>query len=110
MKHVYQKLVRDHIPEIIEKDHKTCKIRKLNDEDYLQCLKDKLIEECHEVVNSNQNDIINEIADVLEVIEALEKTLHIDEEEVRHVKEKKALQNGAFKEKIFLEYVEDSHE
>lgn len=107
MKHIYNKLIRDCIPEIIENDHKTCATRILNDEEYLVCLKSKLLEECHEVINVEGEDIKKEIADVLEV---LENTLHIDHQEVLSIKEKKARSNGAFDKKIYLEYVEDSYE
>lgn len=107
MKHIYNKLIRDCIPEIIENDHKTCATRILNDEEYLKCLKSKLLEECHEVMNAEGEDIKKEIADVLEV---LENTLHIDHQEVLSIKEKKAHSNGAFDKKIYLEYVEDSYE
>lgn len=110
MKHIHNKLVRDRIPEIIENDHKTCLTRILNDDEYLVCLKSKLLEECHEVMNAEGEDIKKEIADVLEVLEALENTLHIDHKEVLSIKEKKARSNGAFKNKIYLEYVEDSYE
>lgn len=72
MKHIHNKLVRDRIPEIIENDHKTCVTRILNDDEYLVCLKSKLLEECHEVMNAEGEDIKKEIADVLEVLEALE--------------------------------------
>ena len=107
MKHIYNKLIRDRIPEIIENDHKTCATRILNDEEYLKCLKSKLLEECNEVINAEGEDIKKEIADVLE---ALENTLHIDHQEVLSIKEKKARSNGAFDKKIYLEYVEDSYE
>lgn len=107
MKHIYNKLVRDRIPEIIENDHKTCVTRTLNDEEYLKCLKSKLLEECHEVIDAEGEDIKKEIADVLE---ALENTLHIDHQEVLSIKQKKAHSNGAFDKKIYLEYVEDSYE
>lgn len=107
MKHIYNKLIRDRIPEIIENDYKTCATRILNDEEYLKCLKSKLLEECHEVMNAEGEDIKKEIADVLE---ALENTLHIDHQEVLSIKEKKARSNGAFDKKIYLEYVEDSYE
>lgn len=113
MKHIYNKLIRDRIPEIIENDHKTCATRILNDEEYLKCLKSKLLEECHEVINAEGEDIKKEIADVLEVLEALEaleNTLHIDHQEVLSIKEKKGRSNGAFDKKIYLEYVEDSYE
>lgn len=107
MKHIYNKLIRDRIPEIIENDYKTCATRILNDEEYLKCLKSKLLEECHEVMNAEGEDIKKEIADVLEV---LENTLHIDHQEVLSIREKKARSNGAFDKKIYLEYVEDSYE
>ena len=61
-------------------------------------------------VNAEGEDIKKEIADVLEVLEALENTLHIDHKEVLSIKEKKAHNNGAFDKKIYLEYVEDSYE
>ena len=110
MKHIYNKLVRDRIPEIIENDHKTCATRILNDEEYLKCLKSKLLEECHEVMDAEGEDIKKEIADVLEVLEALENTLHIDHKEVLPIKEKKARSNGAFNNKIYLKYVENPYE
>ena len=107
MKHIHNKLVRDRIPEIIENDHKTCVTRILNDDENLKCLKNKLLEECHEVMNAEGENIKKEIADVLE---ALENTLHIDQQEIMSIKEKKAHNNGAFDKKIYLEYVEDSYE
>ena len=110
MKHIYNKLVRDRIPEIIENDHKTCATRILNDEEYLECLKSKLLEECHEVMDAEGEDIKKEIADVLEVLEALENTIHINQQEIMSIKEKKAHNNGAFDKKIYQEYVEDSYE
>lgn len=110
MKHIHNKLVRDRIPEIIENDHKTCKTRILDNNEYLECLKTKLLEECHEVIDAEGEDIKKEIADILEVLEALENILHIDNQEVLFIKQKKAHNNGAFDKKIYLEYVEDSHE
>lgn len=110
MKHIHNKLVRDRIPEIIENDHRTCVTRILNDDEYLACLKSKLLEECHEVIEAEDEDIKKEIADVLEVLEALENTLHIDRQEIISIKEKKAHNNGAFDKKIYLEYVEDAYE
>ena len=45
MKKIYNKLVRDNIPEIIEKDHKECNIRILEKEEYFVELNKKLDEE-----------------------------------------------------------------
>lgn len=111
MKQIHNKLVRDRIPEIIENNHKTCKTRILDNNEYLECLKTKLLEECHEVIDAEDEDNIKkEIADVLEVLEALENTFHINHQEVLSIKQKKARSNGAFDKKIYLEYVEDSYE
>lgn len=60
MKHIHDKLVRDRIPKIIENDHKTCATRILNDDEYLACLKSKLLEECHEVIEAEGEDIKKE--------------------------------------------------
>ena len=42
---IYNKLVRDNIPEIIEASGKTCEMEILSDEEYLQMLDKKLDEE-----------------------------------------------------------------
>ena len=44
----YHKLVRDRIPEIIEKDGKQCTCSVLLDEDYIRLLDQKLNEELNE--------------------------------------------------------------
>lgn len=107
MKIIHNKLVRDRIPEIIEKDNKTCKVRVLDDFEYLECLKSKLLEEGNEVKNANSRiEIIKEIADVLEVLDAIKACYAITDDEIMDIKNKKATSNGAFNKKLFLEYVE----
>ena len=107
MKIIHNKLIRDNIPEIIEKDNKTCKVRVLDDAEYLACLKDKLLEEGNEVkLASDRSEVIKEIADVLEVLDAIKGCYGITDEEVMVVKNKKVSSNGAFNKRLFLEYVE----
>lgn len=103
---VHNKLVRDHIPEIIEEDQKQCKTHVLNNEEYIVELKKKLGEEAREVQEAvDKIETIKEIADVLEVLDALKTVCGISDEEVQVIKEKKAMKNGKFEKKIFLEYV-----
>ena len=64
---VYNKLVRDKIPEIIEADGKICKIEILSDAKYLEMIDAKLDEELAEY-HKDQN--LEELADLLEVIHA----------------------------------------
>lgn len=111
MKIIHNKLVRDNIPEIIQKANKTPNIRILDNDDYLYYLKLKLVEEAKEASNTNNNDeLINELADVVEVIEAIIKTTNIAIEDINNAKISKANKNGQFNKKIFLESVDDNNE
>lgn len=62
------KLVRDKIPQIIESSGKTCRTRILNKEEYIQYLEAKLNEELSKYQQSKEAE---ELADLLEVMEAL---------------------------------------
>ena len=65
---VYNKLVRDKIPEIIEADGKYCKTRILSGEEYIAALEAKLNEE---VAEYQKDKNLEEIADVFEVLQAI---------------------------------------
>lgn len=101
---VYNKLVRDNIPDIIRKNSEIPHISILDDEKYLQELKTKLIEETNEFIASEE---LMELADILEVVEYLAKAKGSNLNEILKLKEQKEIKNGAFEKKIFLEYVED---
>ena len=101
---VYNKLVRDNIPEIIRSKGETPHTTILDDEKYLQELKTKLLEETNEFIESEE---IMELADILEVVEYLAKAKGSNLTEIMKLKQQKALKNGAFEKKIFLECVED---
>lgn len=99
---VYNKLVRDKIPEIITKDNKKAVTKILNDEDYLIELNRKIQEEVKEYLESNG---IEELADIVEVIYGILEVKNISIEEFENVRKSKVQKRGAFKEKIFLEKV-----
>lgn len=104
----HNKLVRDNIPRIINDANKQCKTRILDEDEYRLELKKKLIEESNEVLKAEDKDeITKEITDVLEVLDALKETYNISNETIETIKNNKAIKNGKFKEKIFLEYVEE---
>lgn len=104
----YNKLVRDRIPEIIEKTGKKFSTRILDDNEYIKELKKKSFEELQEYVETNNNeDAIEELADVLEIIHALAEYHGVSIEEVEEIRKQKADKRGGFKEKIFLIEVED---
>ncbi|MCI9642002.1 MAG: nucleoside triphosphate pyrophosphohydrolase [Eubacterium sp.] len=102
---VYNKLVRDNIPDIIRKNGEIPCISILDDDKYLDELKTKLIEETNEFIESEE---LMELADILEVVEYLAKAKGSNLDEILRLKEQKEIKNGAFEKKIFLEFVEDA--
>lgn len=101
----YCKLVRDHIPEIIEASGKTCVTETLSDEDYLRMIDAKLDEELAEYHN-DQN--IEELADLMEVIYAAAIARGYTIDQLENVRTEKAEKRGGFQKKILLlEVTED---
>jgi predicted house-cleaning noncanonical NTP pyrophosphatase (MazG superfamily) len=102
-KKVYNKLVRDKIPEIIQADGKRLKSRILSDEEHVVALLKKFEEELAELKEA-QN--VEELADLHEVLLALADALSINHQELEKVRQDKAAKRGGFQQKIFLESVE----
>ena len=100
---IYNKLVRDKIPEIIEVSGKTCETKILSNEEYLQMLDKKLDEELAEY-RKDQN--IEELADLLEVLYATAKARGYSIEELEHVRGEKQKARGGFEGRILLKSVE----
>jgi predicted house-cleaning noncanonical NTP pyrophosphatase (MazG superfamily) len=106
---VYNKLVRDKIPEVIERSGKTFSTRVLSDEEYIQELQNKLQEELEEYLNApNDTNSIEELADLLELIHALTVIHNSSVEELEQVRVKKAADRGGFKDRVFLMDVADA--
>ncbi len=102
---VYNKLVRDNIPNIIKQNGENPVIRVLSSHEYKIELEKKLNEEYQEVLNSSGNARLMELADMLEVIRALAEIEKSSLEEIISYTNEKGNKNGYFKEKIFLEKV-----
>ena len=107
MRAVHNKLVRDKIPDIIEKAEKTPVTHILSDDDYILELDKKLNEECAEY---QADKSIEELADMLEVMYAIAEARGWSVSELEAVRKSKAEKRGGFKKKIYLEYVEDGNE
>lgn len=102
MTKVYNKLVRDRIPDIIEASGAVCVTEILSDEEYVKELDAKLGEELEEY-HKDQN--LQELADLIEVIYAVAVARGYSLEELEAVRAEKAEARGAFKKKIFLKEV-----
>lgn len=104
MKYIYNKLVRDKIPENIDSmKGRKCKYKILNDKEYLQELDKKIFEEAHEFVEEHS---IEELADLMEVIFAIMKDRNISIEDVENARQIKNSKKGSFNDKIYLIDVE----
>ena len=95
----YNKLVRDLIPEIIKSSGKECRTRILSDDEYIEKIDAKLDEELAEY---HQDKNIEELADLLELIQAAAIARGYTPQELEAVRAKKARLRGGFQKKIFL--------
>lgn len=101
----YNKLVRDNIiNKINSKNGSVATYRVLDDKEYIEELNKKLIEETNEFIEENS---IEELGDVMEVIESIMKVKNISWDEVRETQNIKREKNGGFKDRLYLESVEE---
>ncbi len=101
---IYNKLVRDRIPEVIEKSGKKYVTRLLEDKEYLKSLNLKLQEELNEYY---ENEDIEELADLVELIHSILKYREISIEEFEKIKLQKKKKRGGFDKRLFLVSVEE---
>lgn len=97
-----QKLVRDLIPQLIEEGGNSAITRFLDQEEFFQALKDKLVEEVEEYLESEDPE---ELADILEVIRALTEMHLIKYDDLEQIRFNKLNEKGGFSEKIYLEEI-----
>ncbi len=106
MERVYNKLVRDNIPNIIKANGEEPVCRTLTDKEYWTYLLKKDEEELLEVANADSaSDLKKELADKLEVIRAMADFHGFSLDEILEEANLKSAKNGAFKNRIFLEKV-----
>lgn len=96
---VYDKLVRDRIPEIIESSGNKCEIEVVSDEIALEYLYKKLSEEVSELLEDKNLD---EIADVMEVLFAIGSKYGYSEEDVLNRRNEKRDSRGGFENNLIL--------
>ncbi len=104
---LFNKLVRDKIPELLQKAGAEPDFRVLNQEEYKLELNKKLKEECQEVIEApDKISLTEELADLTEVILSLAKNSNITLEEIEKTRIKKKENRGGFDAKLFLESTE----
>lgn len=96
---VYDKLVRDRIPEIIESSGNKCEIEVVSDEIALEYLYKKLNEEVSELLEDKNLD---EIADVMEVLFAIGSKYGYSQEDIFNRRNEKRDSRGGFEDNLIL--------
>ena len=96
---LYNKLVRDKIPEIIAQQGESANIRVLSDKEYTAALEQKLDEETREF-HKERN--LEELADILEVVYALADDLGYTKDELLDMYNQKHEKRGGFQNRFFL--------
>ncbi len=117
----YNKLVRDKIPDIIAKNGGVASVKTLDDNNFRVELYKKLLEELHELVVAVKLDnaeiskqtlgnILEELADVVEVIHAITRMHGLTTDAVDAKRLVKRQQRGGFEKRVYLEYVDEEDE
>lgn len=106
----YNKLIRDKIPEIIAQDNAIPKVSILSPERFREELNRKILEEAQELKEAqSREDVINELADIKEILLAIAVSEGIDWEEVEQKRKTKLAKRGGFENKLFLEEVQEQN-
>lgn len=105
MKKVYNKLVRDKIPDICRANGAIPKTKVIHDPDeYLELLHAKLAEEAAEL---RETPNLEELADVLEVLYAIATQIDATPQQIENSRMRKAAERGGFADRIFLVETEE---
>ncbi|MCK4635876.1 MAG: nucleoside triphosphate pyrophosphohydrolase [Candidatus Moranbacteria bacterium] len=99
----FNKLVRDKIPEIIKSNGENPITHIADEEEYNEALMNKLHEEVTEFL---EDPSLEELADIIEVLNAICAFKNIDLTKLEEVQERKFEECGGFEEDIILDEVE----
>lgn len=107
---IFGKLVRDKIPENIEKRGENVESSQITGDALLEKLREKIIEESHELYWAHDDEeIIEEIADLEEVLSSYISHRHIDKAKLQQVRERKLENKGGFDNGIILLETRELH-
>jgi predicted house-cleaning noncanonical NTP pyrophosphatase (MazG superfamily) len=99
---IYNKLVRDRIPEYIKRKGIVSETSIIPNNKRLPLLLAKLTEEADEATTAKPEKLAEELADILEVIEAIASHANIAWEQISEIKKQKNEERGGFNNGIFL--------
>ena len=109
MRTVYDKLIRDKIPAIVQRNGGSCGVETLSETAYRAALRQKLVEEAQEaaaVAEGDTDALVTELADLYEVIDSLRATVGIAPEPVRTAQRERRKARGGFTQRLRLLWTE----
>jgi predicted house-cleaning noncanonical NTP pyrophosphatase (MazG superfamily) len=99
----FNKLVRDNIPERIQNSGELVTTKTLTGGDLVRALREKLVEEAIEVLDATNHDsVVEELADLSEVVDGLKAALVISDDEIEQIKIEKRAKAGGFEQGLVL--------
>lgn len=102
----YNKIVRDRVQEIIAERGGSIVFHELNEKEKIEALKKKVCEEADEILSSStKEELIEEIADLFEIVATLCKTVSISHDDIEKKQENKRINRGGFDRCLFIDYV-----
>lgn len=102
-----EKLIRDLLPRMMREEGIKVYEHSLDDKAFEHELRLKLIEEAHEVFNaSGEKELIEELADVMEVIQTLAQYRGVPMEDIEQKRQEKREKRGGFDKRFYNPYVE----
>jgi predicted house-cleaning noncanonical NTP pyrophosphatase (MazG superfamily) len=101
-KFFHQKLIRDKIPDLIEKENGKFEVKTLGTKKFEIELKRKLLEESKEISKASLKELPNELADALEILKSIAEHYKIPFKNIGKKMIQKRKKRGRFKKKLFL--------
>ena len=101
---VYNKIVRDKIPDIIARNNGKCKTKVIDDANAINYLRLKICEEAKELIEviNIEEKAIGELADILECIYAIASKMSIPMDRIEFARSNKLEDRGGFDKNIIL--------
>lgn len=103
MNKLYDKIVRDNIPDIIEDKGRTCKYHTVNNAEAIEYLIKKIHEEADELAEEVG---IEELADLQEIIDSIANKIGYSKMDLIDASRRKTTVRGSFHKNIILESVD----
>jgi predicted house-cleaning noncanonical NTP pyrophosphatase (MazG superfamily) len=99
----YNKLVRDRVPDVVKSSGGSARVVRASHTEARWLLRQKLVEEAFEVAGASGEQLVEELADLTEVLAALVRHADVEPEAIDRARAEKRAARGGFDELLYLE-------